>query len=1051
MKKTILYILSSLFLKPCIFAQEAVITESIQTVKTYQFSDPNPTATPSNLIYPYFRFDGFSATAQNQTWKVVTLENDYIKLTIYPEIGGKIWNAIDKTTGRNFIYNNDVIKFRDIAMRGPWTSGGIEFNFGIIGHAPTASTPIDYLTRKESDGSVSCYLSAQELITHTYWNVRINLPKDKAYFTTHTIWHNNSSVDQPYYQWMNAGYPANGNPQFFYPGTNYIGHSGDSHPFPLDEEGRDLSWYEKNNFGNSKSYHVIGHYNDFYGIYWHDNETGSVHYANYDDKLGMKIFLWGLSREGEIWKDLLTDASGQYIELQSGRMYNQPSSGSSFTPYKHPTFDAQATDEWTEYWFPVKDIKGISKASDIGALNVLRADGYLKLYFSPLQKLNSSIKLYNQNTLIRTLPLKCNVLMTWKDSIALDTFKSDQLELKVVIGDNQLVYSESQADNCINRPQQTPTNFNRETTYGLYVQGRQWMNQKRYYKAEEYLQASLKKDPYFLPALINLASLYYRQGRYEQALSFCRTALSINTYEGEANYLYGLCNMALRNNTDAKDGFSVAAYSPSMRSAAYEKLAEMYTIEHNWNKAQYYAGKSLEANKKNLSASHLLAVIYRKTGQLQHAISLIQQILKNNPLYQRIRFEAYLAGVIEKEEWTRLIRSELAFETYMDLATWYEAIECNEEALNLLHFIPDYPIANYKTAYLLHKKGDEAGSRQMVEKANAQSPKFVFPFRPQTLKALSWAHTLYPNNWKIKYYIGLIEWANQNKEKALALFNTCNEVDYAPFFLSKASLETDSPRLTDLQKADSIESTWRTGMALIDYYIANDNWQKAVEIGSKYMKKYPSNYYIGLKYAQALCQTENYQKALSLMKTLQVLPNEGAYIGHSIYRTAHLSEAIKCIQQQKNKQALEHVKKSKEWPENLGVGKPYEDQIDYRVENYLEALVYKKMRNKQKAEKKLSLIPQPHTKKSYFDSGCLLEALALREIGKKALADKMIKQWKQDYPDNQLVQWCCTIYDGKNSQTNTAIETYHSSGNSAPWEVSYRDNNFNLIKKLFND
>ena len=700
---------------------------------------------------------------------------------------------------------------------------------------------------------------------------------------------------------------------------------------------------------------------------------------------------------------------------------------------------------------PVKDIKGISKASDIGALNVLRDDGYIKLYFSPLQNLNSSIKLYNQNILIRTLPLKCDVLMTWKDSIALNTFNSDKLELKIVIGDNQLVYSESQADNCISRPQQTPANFNWKTAYGLYVQGRQWMNQKNYYKAKHFLQASLKEEPYFLPALINLASLSYQQGRYEQALSYCCTALSINTYEGEANYLYGLCNMALRNNTDAKDGFSVAAYSPSMRSVAYEKLAEMYTIEHNWNKAQYYAGKSLEANPKNLTASHLLAVIYRKSGQSQHAISLIQQILDKYPLYQRIRFEAYLSGVIEKEDLTRLIRSELAFETYMGLATWYEAIECDEEALELLNFIPDYPIANYKTAYLLHKKGDESDSRKMLEKANAQSPKFVFPFRPQTLKALSWAHTLYPNNWKINYYRGLIEWANQDKEKALALFNTCSEVYYAPFFLAKASLETGDTCLTDLQKAESIEPTWRTGIALIDYYISNGNWKKVVEIGRIYMKKYPSNYYIGLKYAQALCQTENYQKTLSLMKTLQVLPNEGAYIGHSIYRTAHLYEAIKCIQQKKYKQALEHVEMAKEWPENLGVGKPYEDQIDYRVENYLEASAYERMGNKQKADKKLSLIPQLHTERPFFDSGCLLEALALRKIGEKAQADEMIKQWKLNYPDNKLVQWCSTIYEGGDNQTSTAIGTYHSSENLAPWEVSYRDNNFNLIKKIFNN
>ena len=93
------------------------------------FSNPNPVPDPGSLFYPYFRFDGFTDNAVQKEWKVVELENDFIKLDIMPQIGGKIWTAIDKKNGKPFIYNNDAIKFRDIAMRGPWTSGGLEANF----------------------------------------------------------------------------------------------------------------------------------------------------------------------------------------------------------------------------------------------------------------------------------------------------------------------------------------------------------------------------------------------------------------------------------------------------------------------------------------------------------------------------------------------------------------------------------------------------------------------------------------------------------------------------------------------------------------------------------------------------------------------------------------------------------------------------------------------------------------------------------------------------------------------------------------------------------
>lgn len=1049
MKKMLILLCATSLLQP-LFAQQATVTETVETVKTYPFSDPDPVADPSDLFYPYFRFDGFSAKGINRQWKVVSLENDYIKLTLFPEIGGKIWGAVDKTTGKEFIYNNHVVKFRDIAMRGPWTSGGIEFNFGIIGHAPTSSTPIDYVTRQKPDGSVSCYVSSYELVTRTLWTVEVNLPKDKAYFTTTTTWHNSSSIDQPYYQWMNAGYPAAGNVEFCYPGTNYIGHGGELHSFPLDEQGRDISWYEKNDFGNSKSYHIVGKYNDFYGAYWHDNDFGSIHHAGYDEKLGMKIFLWGLSREGGIWEDLLTDTNGQYIELQSGRMYNQPASNSSLTPYKHTAFGPQATDRWTEYWFPVKGIKGVSKASRIGALNVLREDGFLKLYFSPLQKLSTTIKLYEGEKEMNSIPLNCGVLETWKDSIPLNKAVAAG-RLKVVVGEDLLVYSEVPSDNITSRPKQLPADFDWSSAYGLYTQGEQWMNQKVLDKAEKFLLASLEKDPYFVPALTDLASLYYRQGRYDEALARCKTALSINTYDGDVNYLYGLCNMALGNHTDAKDGFSVASYSPGVRSAAYEKLAEMYLMDRNWTKAEHYALRSKEFNQMNLSADHVLMVVYRKTNQPEKAKALIDPLLEDLPLYHAARFEQLYQGEGSGhpiDDLQSLIRNELPFETYMELAEWYESVGCTEEALSLLSCAGNYPIALYKQAYLLHQAGNDDESRGMLQRAGALSPAMVFPFRPSSLKALEWAKTVQPD-WKIDYYEALIRWANQDKAKALELLENCGEADYAPFYLSRASLKEGESRLADLLKAEQIEMSWRTGFALINHYVANNQWQKAVETGKKYTKKYPSNYYIGLKYAKALCETGQYQPCISLLSRMQVLPNEGSYAGRAVYREANLYRAMEQLSHKNYKQVVKSVETSKEWPENLGVGKPYDNMIDNRLEDYLEAKAAAGQGDSRKTSALLAAVADYTISRSHFESGNLLSALALRESGKVQEADHMVAAWSTDFPENRVVQWCTAIYRGEKEKAVGMLQSRNDQTNTTPWEASFRDSNFDLIVRLF--
>src|SRR5258706_473234 len=123
----------------------------------------------------------------------------------------------------DFLYYNHTIKFRDVAMRGPWTSGGIEANYGIIGHTPNCATPVDYMTLNKKDGSVSCIIGVLDLLTQTKWRLEINLSADKAFFTTRSLWVNVSLLEQPYYTWMNTGIKAKGNLEFIFPGTHHIG------------------------------------------------------------------------------------------------------------------------------------------------------------------------------------------------------------------------------------------------------------------------------------------------------------------------------------------------------------------------------------------------------------------------------------------------------------------------------------------------------------------------------------------------------------------------------------------------------------------------------------------------------------------------------------------------------------------------------------------------------------------------------------------------------------------------------------------------------------
>lgn len=317
---------------------------------TYGFSDPDPVPAVAEKRYPYFRYDGSTALCTTQTWRTVVLENDRIRVTLMPDIGGKVWGATDRKTGVDFVYYNHAVKFRDIAMRGPWCSGGIEYNFGIIGHAPSSSTPVDWCVRENADGSASFFAASAEYITRSHWQVEVRLAPGADAFETRTTWYNASGLDQPYYHWMNAGFPLHGNPRFFFPGSTYIGHQGDAHPWPRDAEGRELDVYRGNAFGHNKSYHILPGDADVYAIWWPERGVGAVHRAESWEKYGRKIWLWALSREGGIWEDLLTDSDGQYTELQSGRCFNQPRRATYRTPFKHPLFSPGATERFTESW-----------------------------------------------------------------------------------------------------------------------------------------------------------------------------------------------------------------------------------------------------------------------------------------------------------------------------------------------------------------------------------------------------------------------------------------------------------------------------------------------------------------------------------------------------------------------------------------------------------------------------------------------------------------------------------------------------------------------------
>ena len=922
------------------FAQKATISEQVVTMGTYPFGDPDPVANPEKSFYPYYRHDGFSTTKSSREWKSVTLENDYIKVVMFPEIGGKVWTAIDKTNGKEFLYNNDVVKFRDIAMCGAWASGGIEFNFGIIGHAPTTADPVDYIIVEKADGSVSCYISSIELLTKSTWQVEVNLQPDKAYFTTNVVWFNSSTTKEPYYQWMNAAIPAANDLQFFYPGTNHIGHEGDLHPYPI-ENGVDISWYKNNAFGADKSYHVIGAHSNFFAGYYHNSEFGSVHHSDYHAKLGQKIWIWSHSRAGAIWENLLTDGAGQYVEVQSGRMFNQPRKRTAYTPFKNEDFMPGITDSWTEYWYPIHNTKGVAQAASCGALNVVRKEGRIELYFSPTEDIDTTIKLYDGEKMLWSGALKAKPLQAWSTEISCGDIAEGNL--RIIVGDNKLIYAEAKNENLLNRPKLLPADFDWNSAYGLYVLGEQDYNSKIWGRAEQRLEAAISKDKYLVPAMHALANLYYKTGRYDKALEMACRALSLNTYDADANYIYGLVNLALGNIVDAKDGLSIAARKQDFRSVANTARAGIYIAERDWNKALFYNEEALAINPANMRALQQKLQCLRNLGKRECATKLVNSLLEKYPLNHSLRFEKCMLQPTANAlaEFKSLIRSRQQNESYQELADSYLATNSYNEVVTLLSCAENHAMATYLRAWALHKLGSHSEAEKVLQQAEKMDLSLVFPSRASHLPALKWAAEM-TNSWRPLYLQALLLHYNLQKEEAMVLLDKCGDkADFAPFYLYRASLRNGELRLADLHKAESLEKSWRCGKAIVQYYCDKGEWETAYNTASEYNRLYKTNGALNVQYALTMVHTGRYADAHKVLDKSEILPYEGATYSYDIYHRSYIFEAISLILKGKGAAACKCIEKSKLYPENLGVGKPYDDVIakknnNYSLEKFLE-------------------------------------------------------------------------------------------------------------------
>ncbi|MFH1070058.1 MAG: DUF5107 domain-containing protein, partial [Candidatus Glassbacteria bacterium] len=344
------------------------VHEGTLEVPAYEFSgrELEPPLFESSTVegtypYPNFLRPYKPGGPVPQSCRAIFVENEYLRLTVIPALGGRIFSLYDKVNGREVFYKNDVLKFSSVNPRSAWLVGNLEITGPYDHHTLTLKGEPFWFDKvlRHPDGSVSVVLSQIDPFYRMKVNFSVRLYPGLAAMQVTIFCYNRNDSRQPYMFWVNAGVPAAEGTRFIYPMTRTIGHTtAEVADWPL-YGGIDFSWYKNNR-------HMLGVfgidiYDNFLGAYDHDADYGTFRWADRREVTGMKTWTWGKSRRAEQIERGYTDKAGPYIEIQSGR-YVWDGHYEWLPPH--------TTEGWSEWWFPVAGIGGLVTTTRDLALNL---------------------------------------------------------------------------------------------------------------------------------------------------------------------------------------------------------------------------------------------------------------------------------------------------------------------------------------------------------------------------------------------------------------------------------------------------------------------------------------------------------------------------------------------------------------------------------------------------------------------------------------------------------------------------------------------------------
>lgn len=605
----------------------------------------------SGRVYPLPCTDRIAERPVPRPWAAVWLENEYLRVLILPELGGRIHRILDKTNGYDLVYHQPVIKPALVGLAGPWCSGGIEFNWPQH-HRPSTFLPADVAIDRGTDGSVTVWLGEHDPMARMKGMHGVCLRPGRACVELRARAHNRTPDPQTFLWWANVAVRAHEAYQSFFPpdvtavadharratttfprsdgryyGVDYCSRGREGVPapeqprqfvpphcagraVPADAPPRyrpdDLSWYA--NIPVPTSYMAVGSSGDFVGGYDHRARAGLVHVASHHISPGKKQWTWGNHEFGYAWDRNLTepDARGEfgpYLELMAG-VYTDNQPDFSF-------LQPGETKSWSQFWYPIRGIGPARKANAECAVSLRTERGALRV--------GVAVTSSQRRATVR-VEWAGRIVARWRRDLAPDRpglfslparkgWTADSVVVRVTAADGrELIVLEPLAKRRAAPPAaatEPPAPAKAGSADELYLIGvhlEQYRHATR--RPEAYWREALRRDPGDARCNLALGRWHLRRGEWAEAERHLRASVTrlsgrnANPVDGEAHYQLGLC-LRHRHFTTAADGSGGGA----LLTAAYAALYKA-TWNHAWQAAGYHALAEIDCLRGEWAVAH---------------------------------------------------------------------------------------------------------------------------------------------------------------------------------------------------------------------------------------------------------------------------------------------------------------------------------------------------------------------------------------------------------------------------------------------------------------